>query len=267
MAAPGHEPGPLIDTSRPDVARVYDAILGGKDNYAADREEACRILQACPDAAKLARVNRRFVSSAVTWAANHGVTSFLDLGCGLPHPRPLTHETAAAAAPGADLRVVYADRDPVVISHMSALAAGNGVSAVLADLTCPDAVLACPDARPGVAAVPAGRCLVILGLVLHWMDAEQAGEVVADWAGRLVPGSCVAVTAGWCPDARQAERLAAAITADRWRNHGPETMDRVMKEAGLRLLRERTANVKDWPFLPARDGSGAQVIGGIGVAG
>jgi len=253
----------LIDTSKPDVARVYDAILGGKDNYAADRDEACRILQAVPDAADLARVNRAFLAKAVTWAANHGVTSFLDLGCGFPYA-PLIHQTARAAAPQADIKVVYLDRDPVVVSHVSALASGNGAVAVRADLTCPDAVLAGP-AREPVAGVLAGRCLVILGLVLHWLDAAQAGEVVADWAGRLVPGSYVAVTAGWCPDPVQAADLAVAVTADRWRNRGPATMDRIMAAAGLRLLRARAANVECWPFMPSKDGSAAQIVGGIGI--
>jgi hypothetical protein len=114
----------LFDPSRPNIARVYDYWLGGKDNYAADRAEADRLIAVYPRLPLLARQSRLFLARAVQWLAKQGVTQFLDLGCGLPTGQT-THEIAQAVQP--DCRVEYIDADPVVISHARALLCGPGV--------------------------------------------------------------------------------------------------------------------------------------------
>ncbi|MGH3273671.1 MAG: SAM-dependent methyltransferase, partial [Streptosporangiaceae bacterium] len=128
----------LLDTGTPNIARVYDYWLGGKDNYAADRAEAERLIAVYPRLPFLARQSRLFLARAVQLLAEEGVTQFLDLGCGLPTGQN-THVVAQAVHP--DCRVAYVDVDPVVVTHASALLCGPGVAAIYGDMAEPDAIL------------------------------------------------------------------------------------------------------------------------------
>jgi hypothetical protein len=94
--------GPLLpfDAGKPSVARAYDYTLGGKDNFAADREQLAEVMEVFPLAAVLARENRQFLARAVGYVARHGVAQFIDVGSGLP-ASPAVHEIADAARPGA----------------------------------------------------------------------------------------------------------------------------------------------------------------------
>ncbi|WP_106401336.1 SAM-dependent methyltransferase [Actinocorallia populi] len=132
-----------IDVTVPNVARMYDFYLGGKDNYAADREAAARVLEVAPQAPALARENRAFLGRAVRFlAAEAGVRQFLDLGAGLP-TRGNVHEAAREAA--AETRCVYVDNDPVVLTHGRALLAGaDNVDVIPGDLRRPEEILAGP---------------------------------------------------------------------------------------------------------------------------
>ena len=107
---------PEVDISAevPSIARVYDFLLGGKNNFGADRKQADKVLEVYPHAAELAVQARQFQARAVTHAAQQGIGQFLDIGCGLP-TAPNTHQTAQVIAP--DARVVYADNDAQVLSH------------------------------------------------------------------------------------------------------------------------------------------------------
>ena len=112
-------PHTLIDTSHAHPARVYDYWLGGKDNFAADREAGELALQAYPQLAQAVRANRKFLARAVRYLTREaGVTQFLDLGTGIP-AADNTHQVAQREAPQS--RVVYVDNDPVVLLHASAL--------------------------------------------------------------------------------------------------------------------------------------------------
>jgi hypothetical protein len=91
---------PFISAAEPNIPRVYDYLLGGKDNFAADRDQAAKLLKMFPRAAELARESRQFQRRAVTYAAGRGIRQFIDLGCGLP-TGPNTHETARDIQPGA----------------------------------------------------------------------------------------------------------------------------------------------------------------------
>jgi hypothetical protein len=72
---------------KPSVARVCNALLGGYDNYAADRELASRLTGICPDLPAVLRENRAFLARAADWAARQGIRQFADLGTGMPaHP-------------------------------------------------------------------------------------------------------------------------------------------------------------------------------------
>ena len=128
-----------INAEVPSIARVYDVLLGGKNNFTADRAQAQQVLEVYPHAAELAVQARQFQARAVTHAAQQGIGQFLDIGCGLP-TAPNTHQTAQAIAPAA--RVVYADNDAQVLSHArNLLAKSAGVLAVAGDLTYPAEIL------------------------------------------------------------------------------------------------------------------------------
>jgi hypothetical protein len=138
----GHEP-PDIDISVAHQARVYDYLLGGKDNFAADRAVGDKIRQVQPNAAVGVRANRAFLGRVVRFlAAEEGIRQFLDIGTGIPSADN-THEVAQGVAP--ESRVVYVDNDPIVLAHARALltSAPEGRTAYLdADANDPDAILA-----------------------------------------------------------------------------------------------------------------------------
>ena len=102
-----------LDTSAPNMARIYNYWLGGKDNFAADRAEADRLVALYPPLPALVRENRQFLIKAVGWAARRGIGQFIDLGAGLP-VSPSVHQAARAVLPAA--RVAYVDTDPVVLT-------------------------------------------------------------------------------------------------------------------------------------------------------
>jgi len=132
-----------FDISVAHQARVYDYMLGGKDNFAADREVGDKVLEAYPDSAIGSRANRAFLGRAVSFlAGDAGIRQFLDVGTGIPSANN-THEVAQRVAP--ESRVVYVDNDPIVLAHARALltSAPEGRTAYLdADANDPDTILA-----------------------------------------------------------------------------------------------------------------------------
>jgi len=135
-----------LDVTVPNVARIYDHLLNGKDNFEADREAARRLLQAVPDAARAARANRSFLARAVQFLAREaGIRQFLDIGTGLP-TRGNVHEIAQITNPQA--HVLYTDIDPMVVVHANALLANSlTVAATHADLRQPDHLFTMPVTR------------------------------------------------------------------------------------------------------------------------
>ncbi|MFB9238736.1 SAM-dependent methyltransferase [Plantactinospora siamensis] len=172
------EAGSRIDTSVPHPARRYDYWLGGKDNFAADRESGDAVAAAFPAIRTAAVENRRFLRRAVRYlAAEAGMRQFLDIGTGIP-AADNTHEVAQAIAP--DARVGYVDNDPIVLAHARALLTGSdaGRTAYLdADLREPEKILAHPDL---LAILDFGRPVaVLLVAVLHFIrdDEDPVGLV------------------------------------------------------------------------------------------
>ncbi|MEN3535752.1 SAM-dependent methyltransferase [Microbispora sp. ZYX-F-249] len=186
-------PPTRLNTSVPHPARVYDYWLGGKDNFAADREVAEAVKSASPGVVQGVRDNRAFLGRAVRFLAEEGITQFLDIGTGIP-TRGNTHEVAQAVNPAA--RVVYVDNDPIVMVHARALlrSAPEGRTAyVEADLRDPDAILEHPDT---LATLDFGRPigLVIVGTLMYIKDEDDPFGVVKRYTDALVPGSYLAVS-------------------------------------------------------------------------
>jgi len=170
-----------IDARTPNVARIYDYLLGGKDNFAADREAARRLIEAIPDVAEIARDNRSFLGRVVRYLATEGgIRQFLDLGSGLP-TQANVHELA---------------HDPVVASHGRALlASGDQVGMALGDLRDPAGLLRHPDvlglldlARPAA---------VLCTSTLHFVaDEAEPHKIIAEYRDHLAPGSYLAISHG-----------------------------------------------------------------------
>src|SRR5580704_15933706 len=204
-----------FDPATPNMARVYDQLLGGKDAFPADRAEAGRLLEIYPPLRDMARENRAFLTEAATWAAGQGISQFIDLGAGLP-ASPSVHQAARTVIPTA--RVAYVDIDVVVLSHARALlATGDGVTVAAADLRDPQAVFASQELRKVID--PARPVCVILGAVLHFLDADAARAVTAGYARLMAPGSCLVISVACFDDEALAKQLAEEYTAAEWHNH------------------------------------------------
>lgn len=204
-----------VDTSRPNIARVYDYLLGGKDWFPSDELLARELLEITPQLRQMLHDNRAFITRVVTWAARQRITQFADLGAGLPASPPV-HATARCVIPRA--RVAYVDSDPLVISHACALlATSDGVAAVAGDLTHPGEVMS----DPGLLAVidPGSPVCALLALTLHFLRRDAAREVVAGYARLLAPGSVIAVSVIRNDDPGSWERARAAYTAGTLHNH------------------------------------------------
>ncbi|MGN9842280.1 SAM-dependent methyltransferase [Nonomuraea sp. H19] len=174
-----------FDHQRPNPARMYDYMLGGKDNFAVDRQAIDQLAELIPEAVPLARANRAFLQRAVRYVAAAGVRQFIDLGSGLP-----TQGSAHEVAPHA--RVVYVDHDPVVAAHARALLARSDRAVVVeADLLDTDEVLAGAGAFLDLDQ-PVG---VLLVSILHFLpDSAEPQQAVAVLRERVAPGSHLVIS-------------------------------------------------------------------------
>jgi trans-aconitate methyltransferase len=183
---------PEFDTSVPHIARVYDYWLGGKDNFEVDRELGEKTIEAYPNIVFTVRTNRAFLARSVTFLArDSGVRQFLDIGTGIPTANN-THEVAQRLAPSS--RIVYADNDPVVLSHAKALlkSAPEGACAYLdADLRDPDPILA-DAARTLDFGKPVG--VMLISVMQFIADDDQASAIIGRLMAGCAPGSFLAIT-------------------------------------------------------------------------
>ncbi|MDB1089050.1 SAM-dependent methyltransferase [Streptomyces sp. ACA25] len=193
-----------IDTTKPSIARVYDAAIGGSDHYPVDRalvEAGRRISPAGVDSA---RVNRDLLIRGVRYLAEQGIDQFLDLGSGLPSGQN-THEVAQSVNP--DTKVVYVDNDPIVLAHGRAvLARDSRTRVVTADIINTEHVLDHPDIKGFLDfSRPVG--LLMVAVVHHILDEEDAAGIVNTYKDVLTSGSYLFLT-HFCnsfPEARAME--------------------------------------------------------------
>ncbi|MEO3874354.1 SAM-dependent methyltransferase [Nonomuraea sp. B12E4] len=180
-----------FDPSTPNLARMYDYMLGGKDNLAVDRAAVDQIAAHIPAAVPLARANRAFLQRAVRQLAAAGVRQFLDLGSGLPTGGNV-HEVVRDVAP--DAKVVYVDHDPVVASHARALLEEEGkVVFVLADLLRPAELLTTPEVTDFLDLDE--PVAVLLVSILHFVqDADDPAGMVKVLRDAVAPGSYLVLT-------------------------------------------------------------------------
>jgi S-adenosyl methyltransferase len=255
---------PQIDTSKPHSARVYDYFLGGKDNFAADREVARQALAVAPSFRTAVRENRAFLGRAVRYLAGEaGITQFLDLGSGLPGVGNV-HEVAQAVQPRA--RVVYVDNDPIVLAHGRALLAstpeGRSVY-VQADIRDPEYILRHPLTRD---TLDFGRpAALILNSVLHFFaDEEEPGKIAQTVLKALPSGSYVVASHGTAEYSPQ-RRVDGGVRAYQqggmpvWLRDGSEFADLAFK--GLTLVPPGVVVVSEWRREPGGCPPPAEEVG------
>ncbi|RNL82217.1 SAM-dependent methyltransferase [Halostreptopolyspora alba] len=174
--------------SRPTVARTYDALLGGKDNFQPDRDAAVAVEEINPGSTQLCHENRAFLSRGVRHVAGLGIRQFIDLGSGLPTVEN-THQVAQSVAP--DTSVVYVDIDPIVLSHGRAILADTpGTSVVTADIRDVDSVMSAEETRRLIdPSQPV--CLMLVSLLHCIPDEDGPFDVVRGYLDRLPAGSAL----------------------------------------------------------------------------
>ncbi|GAA3722447.1 SAM-dependent methyltransferase [Nonomuraea antimicrobica] len=184
-----------VDPNTPSIARVYDYFLGGKDNFAADRELAEQVLKVAPNARATARANRNFLVRATEAVVEAGIRQFVDLGTGIP-TSPNVHEVAQRINP--DARVAYIDNDPIVLNHARALLAGirTDVIAIEGDLRDPKDILDHPDLRAHLDL--AQPVAILLVAMLHLLtDEDGPDRLVETIRDRIAPGSYLILSHLW----------------------------------------------------------------------
>jgi len=182
---------PGIDADRASPARVYDYLLGGGHNFAADRRVAERLLVVFPEAPLAAQANRAFLRRAVKFLVDTGVRQFLDIGSGIPTLGHV-HEIAQRVAP--DARVVYVDIDPVAVAHSREILVGNErAAAIQEDFRRPERILDDPDVQR---LFDFGRPVAVLMVaLLHYLShADDPAGLIARLTQPLGARSYVVVS-------------------------------------------------------------------------
>lgn len=240
-----------VDVDRPNVARMYDYYLGGKDNFPVDREAAEKVIEAAPQTPAIARANRAFLRRAVRYmAGDAGIDQFVDIGCGLP-TQGNVHQVARSVRN--DAKVVYVDNDPMVLVHARALLATNeNTVAVEGDLVRPEALLADPRLR-GVIDLDRPVGLLLISVAHCVSDHAQLKGAVGTLCEALAPGSHVALShitlPTSAPDQRDVARRGAQVYEGMKANTGMTFCDRGQLTellGGLDLLEPGLVDLPDW---------------------
>jgi hypothetical protein len=253
-----------IDTGVAHPARVYDYWLGGKDNFAADREAAEQVIAVRPQIRADVRANRAFLGRAVRYlAAQAGIRQFLDVGTGLPSAEN-THEVAQSVAP--ESRVVYTDNDPIVLAHARALLTSvpEGVTAY-ADADMRDTARVLGEARKTLD-LDQPTAVMLVAVLHHIPDDDDPYGIVTRLVSAVPPGSYLVIThpasdVDTEAVAEVARRYNARVPAgQRRRSHGEVTRF----FAGLELLEPGVVQTTQW--RPAAPGDTVPVPMWAGVA-
>ena len=264
-AAPG--PGRPLATyaSIAHVARVYDYLLGGKDNFAADREAAEQAMRINPDVVSTARANRAFGIRTTSYLVSHaGIRQFLDIGTGMPTNNNI-HEVAQSIAPGS--RIVYVDHDPIVLTHARALltSAPEGITDYIeADLREPGKILAEAAQTLDFSRPVAIMLIAILHLIL---DRDDPYDLVSQLVNAVAPGSYVVISHA----ASDIDNGAMISMTNRLNELiAQPSVPRTQREvasvfAGLDLLEPGLVRIPEWrPASVSDSAARAQMWGAVG---
>jgi len=235
---------PPFDSTVAHPARVYDYWLGGKDNFAADREAGDQVLQAKPEIWQNVRANRAFLGRCVRFlAAEAGIRQFLDIGTGIPSAGN-THEVAIAVDPGC--RVVYVDNDLMVLRHAQALLTSAKGRVAYLDMDARDTskILSAAAGTLDFSQPVAVMLIAILQLI---PDGDDPWALVADLMAATVPGSFLAIThpaSDIVPEAAARASQAYSQNVSQQTRRGRDQVARFF--AGLDLVSPGLVQSPDW---------------------
>ena len=255
---------PRLNAKVPHSARIWNFWLGGKDNFAVDRQLGEQLRQVYPAIADLARSDRQFLNRAVRYLAGEaGIRQFLDIGSGLPTVDN-THEVAQRVAP--ESRIVYVDNDPLVLLHARALLTSGPEGAtdyIEADFRDPEALLAAAAATLDFTQPVA---VMLLGVLGHFGDDDEVASLIERVMGALAPGSYLVIAHGSSTSEGlvEAARQYRAGGAETYHLRGPEQLAGFF--AGLDLVPPGVVPVPQWRPDPGADPGPAQAYshGAIG---
>jgi SAM-dependent methyltransferase len=235
---------PGIDSSIANVARVYDFLLGGSENFPADRAMAAELLRLVPETAEAVRRNRAFLRRAIGYLTGEmGVGQFLDIGSGLP-TMDNVHQVARRSLPGA--RVVYVDNDPAVVRHTEALLDGtSGVIVINEDARNPTGILGQASGALDLSRPVA----LVLAAIMHFIpDADGPQEIVRRYVDALAPGSFLVLSHASVltadPDSAEAARTYASSSAGSFIIRSPDEIATFFE--GLDLLEPGLVDAALW---------------------
>jgi hypothetical protein len=244
MAGP-RRPAPHLDPNVPCDARMYDYLLGGKDNFAVDRRAIEKILAIGPYQAVLCRENREFLGRVVRYlAAEAGIRQFIDFGSGLPTQENV-HQIAHATAP--DARVVYVDYDPMAVIHGRALLThADNVAYIEGDVRKPDAVLADPHVRKLINLDE--PVAVLLFAILYAMPADENSRILAELRQAMAPGSYLAMShPSGSADSPDIKAIAEALDAAGGIPYITRTHDEILAFfTGFELVDPGVVRPREW---------------------
>lgn len=252
------DPSPGIDPTVPSTARVYDALLGGRDHFKPDREAADVFLSLVPHAREAALVNRdAFVRGVQYMVREAGIDQILDIGCGLL-TKQRTHEVAQEIDP--EVRVVYVDKDPMALTHGRALMATDPATTVVTgDLRDPAGILADPQVRAGLDFErPVG---LIVWMLMQVAEAEDPDEIVATLLAPLASGSHLFIVT-WPDTGDPAQRALSQACLETLGNGWARPVERIREHfQGLPLVAPGLEFVPRWyPEDPGRDVPSAEEL-------
>jgi hypothetical protein len=268
--APTGQELPRFDPTTPNEARILDYIIGGKDNFAVDRQAAAKVLEMAPELPLLASEGRKCLGRMVRFLAGAGVRQFIDVACGLP-THGNVHEIAQGVDPGA--RVVYVDNDPVVVAHGQALLANNSQTTVIqADMRDPEHILTHPDLTELIDLDQPVAVLLMSALTVITED-DVAMAIVKSFREAIVPGGYLTIAhaiSDVCPDVT--EQLSSYFQDNEIVKGSRRCNLRTRVEiepyfAGLDLVEPGLVHLPAWrpdPGEPTVAPEAVWVVGGVG---
>jgi len=249
---------------RPNIARVYDYYLGGKDNLVVDREAADRVAAAQPLIVAGVRANRAFVRRAIAFLAEQGIGQFIEVGSGLPTARNV-HEVAGKINP--QTRTAYIDNDPIVLVHARALLASDHERTIVADgdVRDPGGILA--DKTVQTLIDYDRPVAVVLAAILHFVPEDPA-RIVRTFRDAMAPGSAIVIT-HVVDDGDDAVSAATRRAADLYSQTTAPFVARSWQQVaswfdGFRLVEPGLVDADAW----RRGGNGkvtAPIVAGVGL--
>jgi hypothetical protein len=261
---PAPDQAPVIDTSVPHSARVWNYWLGGKDNYEVDRMAGDQVMAIAPDIIRLARADRAFLRQATSYLVSEaGIRQFLDVGTGLP-TADNTHQVAQAIAP--ESRIVYVDNDPLVLVHARALLTSTPEGAcdyIDADVRDPGKILAAAARTLDFSKPIAVMMLGVLGQI---PDSDNPRAIIAAMLAAVPSGSYLAISDGVSTNSslREAAQRLAETSRNWYHLRSPEQITAFFD--GLELVEPGVVPLARWRPDAARFNDTGEVtgLGGVG---